>query len=496
MRVLILTSERPPVVSGIARTVAQIGDGLTALGHDVDMVAAVDFPRLVLGEFRFTGVVPRWNRLAQRLPAYDVINVHGPVPTMSDALLPLIRALPGVLRPPVVYTHHCSIELEGLRALSRSYNGIHERLTRYVDHVVVSSPSYAERIARRSPTPVSIVPWGVDPTAFPSVQRRLRPAGEPLRVVFIGQMRPYKGVPELVEAVRGEDRLRLEVIGKGPLLERYRELAGDARNIRFLGRVSDQELARAYAQSDVVVLPSTTTAEAYGLVLLEGMSSGCVPVASDLPGVRDLAGPTGRLVRPGDSLSLHHTLLDLYADPDLVLRLSRASMERAAELTPESVAVGYEAVLRRVVRQWQSAHLRLIGVDEFALAARAHHDFGADAVAVSVFDRTRLGNLRACWDVHHDLGEPGTPLLAAPIGGAGWGPRVAALTGQPLVLDAPEEGAEGAHRWRAGSEMHVPIHRAPGCVTVLSLGRSSDRPRWQLRDVAPVVARAVPLLTA
>ena len=139
-----------------------------------------------------------------------------------------------------------------------------------------------------------------------------------LRVLFVGQMRQYKGVETLLAAVAGQDWLELTLVGRGPELDKYQRLARrlSATNVRFTGRLPDPELSAQYQANDVIVLPSVTRAEAFGLVLLEGMASGCVPVASDLPGVRDVAGPTGLVVRPGDVEALRGAFWQLASEPE------------------------------------------------------------------------------------------------------------------------------------------------------------------------------------
>jgi glycosyltransferase involved in cell wall biosynthesis len=109
----------------------------------------------------------------------------------------------------------------------------------------------------------------------------------------------------------------------------------------------------------VVVLPSLTRAEAFGLVLLDGMSAGCVPVASDWPGVSDVAGPTGMLVPPGDAIALRAALRTLVQDPARLERLRAASLQRAKTLTWERCVTAYEDVMREAVR---SRYARLHGL--------------------------------------------------------------------------------------------------------------------------------------
>ena len=247
-----------------------------------------------------------------------MVNVHGPVPTMSDFFLREVTRLPSYMRPPVVYTYHSPIDIKGASRLSALYNRYHRGLALRADRIVASGQYYASVHRTRFGPPVRSIPWGVDlpssgqpPPAGPAA------AAGKLRVLFVGQMRQYKGVETLLAAVAGQDWLELTLVGGGPELVKYQRLAKrlSAANARFTGRLPDPELRAHYQANDVIVLPSVTRAEAFGLVLLEGMASRCVPVASDLPGVRDVAGPTGLLVRPGDAAALRGAFRQLASDP-------------------------------------------------------------------------------------------------------------------------------------------------------------------------------------
>jgi glycosyltransferase involved in cell wall biosynthesis len=164
-------------------------------------------------------------------------------------------------------------------------------------------------------------------------------------------MRPYKGVEILLRAVASRPGISATLVGSGPLEDVYRSRAAElgAGNVRFLGRVSDDRLRELYASHDVVALPSTTRAEAFGLVLLEGMAAGCVPLASDLPGVRDVAGPTGVLVRPGDVNDLQRNLQRLAADRTRTWSMGKKSQRAVGGLTWASVAERYEETMLELV---------------------------------------------------------------------------------------------------------------------------------------------------
>jgi rhamnosyl/mannosyltransferase len=173
-----------------------------------------------------------------------------------------------------------------------------------------------------------------------------------MRVLFVGQMRGYKGIEWLLPAVAGHPEIELTLVGSGPHLHDYERLAEDlgGSNVRFLGRVLDRDLHKQYDANDVIVLPSVTAAEAFGLVVLEGMSACCVPVVSDLPGVRDLVRGIGVVVPPRDSVSLRAALLGLTADPERREHLGRLARARAEELKWQTAVDRYELALGDVMR--------------------------------------------------------------------------------------------------------------------------------------------------
>jgi glycosyltransferase involved in cell wall biosynthesis len=389
--VLIVTSEAPPIVSGISTCIERLATGLTHQGHRIRVLSSVQIPRLAVGEWRLSSFLAYWPRIARELRHFDVVNVHGPVPTMSDAFLRLSNALPPHARPAIVYTHHSPIDIRGASRMSARYNKIHESLALRADRIVTSSQHYAKQHRSRYGPLVRAIPWGVD--ARTSSQALVPRSAGKLRVLFVGQMRSYKGVETLLAAVAGQHWLELTLVGRGTELASYQRLAGrlSATNVQFVGRLSDAELNRQYHSHDVVVLPSVTRAEAFGLVLLEGMAAGCVPVASDLPGVRDVAGPTGVIVPPRDANALRQALRELADDAGRLEDLQVASFLAAQTFSWERCVTSYEEVLLDAVR---CRYARLHGfailpeVDEQA----GHQLVGSPYAVSEVPSATNRGN--------------------------------------------------------------------------------------------------------
>src|SRR3990170_3640713 len=115
MRALMLVSEAPPIRSGIARVAGELTERLRNLGFSIDVLSANEISRMSVKEFRFSSLGLYWPRIQSKLDEYDIIHVHGTVPTFSDLGLILGRAGGRMARSDstLVYTHHCDIDIEG-----------------------------------------------------------------------------------------------------------------------------------------------------------------------------------------------------------------------------------------------------------------------------------------------------------------------------------------------------------------------------------------------
>jgi glycosyltransferase involved in cell wall biosynthesis len=152
------------------------------------------------------------------------------------------------------------------------------------------------------------------------------------RLLFFGTIRPYKGLEHLVEAFDGltdEEVARYHLTVVGETWEGWelpiRMIAGARHRERITlinHYVTDDEVARHFAEADAVVLPYLRSsasgplqlAMSRGLPVAVTMVGGLVEAAGEYEGVR--------FVRPGDVADLRQALLDLpgmagrtYADP-------------------------------------------------------------------------------------------------------------------------------------------------------------------------------------
>jgi glycosyltransferase involved in cell wall biosynthesis len=468
MRTLTVVTEAPPVRSGIAQTVAQVTAGLRGLGHEVDLCTAADVGRVSFGEIRLTGLVRHWPALMRDLGQYDVVNLHGPAPSFSDAFLALWRTLPREGRPALVYTHHSEIELSGFRPLCNMYNTMHARLMRAADGVVVSTPSYADAALRAGARTVRIVPHGVDNDEIGAEQVLRAPR---FTVAFVGQLRPYKGVDVLLQAAEALPDVDFDICGTGHQEVELREIATrrGLNNVRWHGSVSNDQREAILRRAHVVALPSLTRAEAFGIVLLEGMRVGAVPVASNLPGVRDVAGATGLLCRPGDPRSLIQALCYLRDDPAEWARRSVASVDTAGHYRWDEAALRYHYVYSEAVldRRLASTLVRLdpaMGwVRKAAMSCRASLmllDPHEEALRISAVSGLALPD---------EAMRTPVPLLGSLAGRA-------LMAGEPCVIADRVEPLRGGRNAQLRTAVCVPFSVHAGDVRgVLNLSRTHTK---------------------
>lgn len=186
-------------------------------------------------------------------------------------------------------------------------------------HCVASSIVKAQLAADGIPgDDIEVVPYGAHPSVFP--KRTSPPPGKP-RILFAGQLTLRKGLHYLLRALEtaGQEDWVLDCYGPhngetDPDFERYQ---GRATVVRH-GPLPQPELARAMAQSTVLVLPSAE--EAFGLVVAQALQVGIPCIVSDRVGAKDLIieGENGTIVPFGNAEALSAALTFWISHPKTI----------------------------------------------------------------------------------------------------------------------------------------------------------------------------------
>jgi glycosyltransferase involved in cell wall biosynthesis len=243
--------------------------------EDDDGVLVVRAP-----EFGRVGSAPIAPGLAKHVTrlAPDLVHFHMPNPTAE------ISYLAARLDVPAVATYHA--EVARARWLVPPYHLLQRRFLSRMRRVMVGSAALAAHtpLLRAVRNKVAIVPFGTDPAQWaerPPRADEIRARYRGPLILFAGRLVHYKGVHDLLDAMRQVDGT-LVLVGWGgeiPALLDTAKRTGLEDRVVFAGPVDNAERAAYYHAADVLVLPSTSRSEGFGLVLLEAMACG-TPVAA------------------------------------------------------------------------------------------------------------------------------------------------------------------------------------------------------------------------
>jgi glycosyltransferase involved in cell wall biosynthesis len=344
-------------VGGVERVFCKISQALARRGHDVTLVCSThgsggstkeEGVRIVREPRHTTILRAPLAPLSRHIPPEsDVVHVAATYPFTTPAVLRRAHEL-GI---PSVLDFH--FEPDPGTAVGRLAANVYQRVAPPVynlaSSVLVRSIAYGRSAASLDGIPEGqwrVVPNGVDPSRF-------RPLGQRAQgdyLLFVGRLIPYKGLDVLMHALaRAPPGIPLLIVGDGPLRSHLQALAERlAVDVRFLGHVPDGDLPALYAGACLTVLPSVTRQECFGISLLESMACGTPVVASDLPGVAELARLGGLVAKVGDAQDLS-AQIKRALQPGLLRRGPALASPIHQEFSWDAVTDRLEAVYKEVV---------------------------------------------------------------------------------------------------------------------------------------------------
>lgn len=285
-----------------------------------------------------TPINPFWSTKIKKIikkEKPDVINGHTPVPFISDVSARIAKEL----HIPFVLTYQNDLIKESYllqKIIDLYYFILGKKTIKEASKIIATSEGYVKQSKYLSPyhKKTIIIPPGI------SKQKHTTGKKLPLRheksdkvLLFVGQMdktHRHKGVDVLLLAfkkiVKQLPSSKLILVGKGNALDEYKKLSSDLgiqNHIHFTGYVDDSTLQGIYQQADIVVLPSTSDSEGFGMVLLEAYAAKKPVVASRIGGIVNIVQDkkTGLLAEPKSTTDLAKKIMELLQDPVLANKL-------------------------------------------------------------------------------------------------------------------------------------------------------------------------------
>lgn len=349
MKIAHIVSTFPPYYGGMGTVVFETAVALSEMGHDVQVftpdyyedkeIRPINAPSAQTHSEHLQSVIESVQRIkpsisygnAARIPdvlhqldAFDIVHLHYPFFGTAELIAKWKKRNP---HKKLVMTYHMDTRAPGWKGLVFAlYNRVYlPKILASTDACIGATFDYiALSDARHSLMTQKEkwheIPFGVDVTRFKPQEKsvelfqQLNLDPNLPTLLFVGGLDDahfFKGVPVLLKALLGLRMQKIAVqavfVGDGNRREEYESQArgyGLDHMVHFVGRIEHDKLPEVYASSDLLVLPSTTKGEAFGMVLLEAFASGVPVIASDLPGVRSVAGQAGLTVPPNDPRAL------------------------------------------------------------------------------------------------------------------------------------------------------------------------------------------------
>lgn len=191
------------------------------------------------------------------------------------------------------------------------------------------------------------IPYGVDKNKF--LERERQYSTNNINVMFAGEVNQRKGIKQLLDAAKIINSLKVKfnIVGAGRNLcsELYKEYEP---YVNFMGYVAFEELLRQFKTNHLFVFP--TMGEGFGLVLLEAMAAGLVPITTRNCGGPDIIknGESGFIIEVGDTKALVDKIMWCLGHPKDVEVMSLKATETAKQYTWERYEGGIVNAIQQI----------------------------------------------------------------------------------------------------------------------------------------------------
>ncbi len=273
-------------------------------------------------------------RLRELVSRFDIIHAHN----SSCQLFTAIACAKNIDRPRTVTTEH---NTRNRRRKWNWYKAVDRWMYGCYDAIVCCSHATQKELNNSlagHSLRIQVINNGVDieniNKSKPSFSLK-KPAA-----VMVAAFRPQKDHRTAIEAIKRLPDVHLYFAGNGSTrneAEKYVNRNGIGNHVHFLGSVDD--IGGLYKSADCAILCSNY--EGFGLSAVEAMAAGTPLIATDVPGLGDIAREAAILVPPKDPEALAKSISDLLSTPPLRSSLISAGLDRAAQFSIESTAKQY-----------------------------------------------------------------------------------------------------------------------------------------------------------
>jgi phosphatidylinositol alpha-mannosyltransferase len=371
MKIVQLTPYAMDRPGGVQSHVRDLSAWLRSQGHEVRIIAPPGQPDhaeeslMTIGTARPFAIhgtafeVSRATRAERKQALVELRNWGAEVVHMHTPWTPLLPwQIWRALKLPTIATFHATLpESESFDPMSWALRRVGHYFNRRISRVIVPSEApYAQWKANKADPLPLILPPAIDLSSWRAASK-LPKSSERLRVVYMGRLEARKGVSVLLKAWRNlQTKLpnpELVIAGTGDEETALRSYAQKhaLTNLHFQSPPSDIEARALIASADIFVAPALH-GESFGLVLIEAMAAGALPVTADNEGFRTVMTGRGKdlLVPPGDAKALAEKVQQLATDSAHRAALHDWAAHHARRFDVVTVGPDYVALLKEALQ--------------------------------------------------------------------------------------------------------------------------------------------------
>ena len=330
MKIAFFTETFLPKVDGIVTRLTKTIEFLTKNGDEVIVFCPEGCPDSYKGA-TIVGVA------AMPLPLYPELKLGLPGPAVSDKLEAFKPDLIHVVNPAVLGLGGIWLAKTNNIPLIASY---HTHLPKYLEHYgmgmlepllwellkaahnqallnLCTSTAMVNELEEKGIQRTALWQRGVDTTNFRpelrSDKMRDKLFGKYQKtdslLIYVGRLSAEKQIERIKPVLDNIPGACLALVGDGPYRGQLEKIFENTQT-SFIGYLSGEELASAYASGDIFLFPSST--ETLGLVLLEAMAAGCPVIGANKGGIPDIIddGINGCLYNPDEEDNGERSLIE------------------------------------------------------------------------------------------------------------------------------------------------------------------------------------------
>lgn len=225
-------------------------------------------------------------------------------------------------------------------------------LARLAKHHTAVSKFTKQRMQNHLKIPsqnITLIPNGVDIKKFYEKEKEWG------TITYIGRFTHHKRIDLLIKSfIKAQKQiptLKLTLAGTGPLQPYFKNKYNKKHNIKFLGKISEEEKRELLAKSWLYIL--TSEREGYGISVLEALASGTPVLLADFPenAAKELIIEGGGIIEKPDPQKLANKIIELHKNTTLYENIKSKTRKTAEKYNWDKNAEKLEKTFKQILKE-------------------------------------------------------------------------------------------------------------------------------------------------